>query len=168
MLDQGAPEFLGYIKARTDAAAAFSLAPEDLHPDLPLEVVSTGLRCLIVPVRVGALETAKIDRDLTAWLGAIGAQFAVLFDPSAPEIRHWNNDGIPEDVATGSAAGTIGAYALRYGLARAGEEFILYQVRFTGRPSELRVTAHEGTVSVGGDVAFVEAGMLNAPPLPGR
>ena len=135
---------------------------------MPLEVVSTGLRYLIVPVRVGALETAKIDRDLTAWLGAIGAQFAVLFDPSTPEIRHWNNDGILEDVATGSAAGTIGAYALRYGLARAGEEFILYQGRFTGRPSELRVTAHEGTVSVGGDVAFVGAGMLNAPPLPGR
>ena len=54
-------------------------------------------------------------------------------------MRHWNNDGIIEDVATGSAAGTIGAYRLRHGLARGGDTFILNQGQFTGRPSELRV-----------------------------
>ncbi len=99
----------------------------------------------------------------------MGAQYGVLLDESAHEIRHWNNDGIVEDVATGSAAGTIGAYRLKHGLARGGDAFILNQGRFAGRPSTLRVQP-EGTrecvdrVKVGGDVAFVGRGTLEARP----
>lgn len=93
----------------------------------------------------------------------------MLLDESALEIRHWNNDGVIEDVATGSAAGTVGAYRLRHGLARGGEFFILNQGRFAGRPSTLNVRA-EGTrervelVKVGGDVALVGRGTLQACP----
>ena len=85
-------------------------------PTYRMEVVSTGLRYLIVPVRPGALARARISRDITELVHGAGAQFAVLLDESAVEVRHWNNDGIIEDVATGSAAGTIGAYRLRHGL----------------------------------------------------
>ncbi|WP_030711941.1 hypothetical protein [Streptomyces sp. NRRL F-2580] len=31
----------------------------------------------------------------------VGAQFAYLLDAAALEGRHWNNDGVVEDVATG-------------------------------------------------------------------
>ena len=110
-----------------------------LIADLPMEVVSTGLRYLIVPVRPGALARARISRDITELLHGANAQFAVLLDETAVEVRHWNNDGIIEDVATGSAAGTIGAYRLRHGLVRGGDTFILNQGQFTGRPSKLRV-----------------------------
>ena len=141
----------------------------DLASDLPMEVVSTGLRYLIVPVRAGALVRARISRDITDLLRGANAQFAVLLDESAVEMRHWNNDGIIEDVATGSAAGTIGAYRLRHGLVRGGDTFILNQGQFTGRPSKLRVlpegTANRvETVKVGGDVAFVGHGTLEALP----
>ena len=145
------------------------MEPGDLHAELPLEVVSTGLRYLIVPVASGVLSRARIARDITDRLLSVGAQFAVLLDESTREVRHWNNDGILEDIATGSAAGTIGAYRLRHGLARGGEVFVLNQGRFTGRPSALRVRP-EGTrecvdrVKVGGDVAFVGRGILNARP----
>ena len=48
---------------------------------LPPEVVSTGLRYLILPVRGRALERARIARpDLEARLAALGAQFAYLFE----------------------------------------------------------------------------------------
>jgi len=140
-----------------------------LHPDLPLEVVSTGLRYLIVPVKPGALERARISRDISALLRRVRAQFAVLFDETALEVRHWNNDGIIEDIATGSAAGTVGAYRLRHDLAPAGTTFRLNQGRFTGRPSTLRVQP-EGTpeavrtVLVGGDVTFVGRGTLDVLP----
>jgi len=108
-------------------------------------------------------------RDITDLLHGFGAEFAVLFDDSAVEVRHWNNDGIIEDVATGSAAGTIGAYRLRHGLARGGESFTLNQGRFTGRPSVLRVRPHGSpdhveAVSVGGDVAFVGHGVIEGVP----
>jgi trans-2,3-dihydro-3-hydroxyanthranilate isomerase len=169
LLDQGAPEFLGSMDDGSQVAPAFNLAPHDLAPDLPMEVVSTGLRYLIVPVRPGALARARISRDITELLRGANAQFAVLLDESAVEVRHWNNDGIIEDVATGSAAGTIGAYRLRHGLVRGGDTFILNQGQFTGRPSKLRVLP-EGdanrveTVKVGGDVSFVGHGVIEALP----
>ena len=169
MLDQGRPEFLGPVAVAEWMTSAFGLKPDNLHPELPLEVVSTGLRYLIVPVVRGVLDRARIARDITEELRSVGAEFAVLLDEAALEIRHWNNDGIIEDVVTGSAAGTVGAYRLRHGLAPAGEVFMLNQGRFTGRPSTLRVQP-EGTgeqvdcVKVGGDVALVGRGILEARP----
>jgi predicted PhzF superfamily epimerase YddE/YHI9 len=134
-----------------------------------MEVVSTGLRYLIVPVRPGVLARARISQDITELLQGFGAQFAVLLDDAAVEVRHWNNDGVIEDVATGSAAGTIGAYRLRHGMVSGGESFTLNQGRFTGRPSELYVRpegspSHVETVSVGGDVSFVGHGTIAARP----
>jgi trans-2,3-dihydro-3-hydroxyanthranilate isomerase len=169
LLDQGAPEFLGSIDDGGQVAAAFNLAADDLAPDLPLEVVSTGLRYLIVPVRPGVLARARISRDITELVWGAGAQFAVLLDDAAVEVRHWNNDGIIEDVATGSAAGTIGAYRLRHGLVRGGDTFILHQGQYTGRPSTLRVQPvgsanRVETVKVGGDVSFVGHGVIEALP----
>jgi trans-2,3-dihydro-3-hydroxyanthranilate isomerase len=169
LLDQGAPEFLGAVARARWVAQAFNLEISDLHPELPPEVVSTGLRYLIVPVVSGALDRARIARDITELLRSVGAQFAVLLDESALEVRHWNNDGIVEDIATGSAAGTVGAYRLRHGLARGGELFVLNQGRFTGRPSTLRVQPEGGKervghVKVGGDVALVGRGVLEIGP----
>ncbi len=168
-LNQGTPEFLGVIDDRGQIASAFDLEPDDLSSDLPIEVVSTGLRYLIVPVRPGALARARIPHDVTELLHGVGAQFAVLLDESAVEVRHWNNDGILEDVATGSAAGTIGAYRLRHGLVGGGETFTLNQGQYTGRPSQLRVRPvggadHVETVHVGGDVAFVGHGTIDVLP----
>jgi trans-2,3-dihydro-3-hydroxyanthranilate isomerase len=169
VLDQGEPRFLGEPIEGEAWALAFGLEPGDLDPGLPLQVVSTGLPYLIGPVRSAALERARLRRDITESLRAIGAQFAVLLAEDALEIRHWNNDGVLEDVATGSAAGTIGAYRLRHGLTRGGETFILHQGRFTGRPSTLRVQP-EGTpdairtVKVGGDVVIVGRGALERLP----
>lgn len=169
LLDQGAPEFLGSVDDRTTIARAFGLELRDLRADLPMEVVSTGLRYLVVPVNASVLHRARIVTDISELLSGLGAQFAVLLDEAALEVRHWNNDGIMEDVATGSAAGVIGAYRLKHGLARAGETFMLNQGRFTGRPSVLRVQPEGSssavtTVKVGGDVSFVGRGTLDVLP----
>jgi trans-2,3-dihydro-3-hydroxyanthranilate isomerase len=169
MLDQGRPEFLGSAATARWIPAAFGLQASDMHPTLLPEVVSTGLRYLIVPVAPAVLMKARVKRDISEGLQSVGAQFAVLFDESALELRHWNNDGIIEDIATGSAAGTVGAYRLRHGLARSGAVFRLHQGRFAGRPSALHVQP-EGTcerverVKVGGDVALVGRGTLEARP----
>lgn len=169
LLDQGAATFLGEIDRRDEIAQAFGLSRRDLDPDLPLAVVSTGLRYLIVPVRRDGLSRARITADITALVQSAGAQFAVLLDERALEVRHWNNDGIAEDVATGSAAGTIGAYRLRYCGAKTGASFTLSQGRFAGRPSQLIVEPHGmpetvHSVRVGGDVAIVGHGKLVALP----
>ncbi|MFF4016338.1 PhzF family phenazine biosynthesis protein [Streptomyces sp. NPDC001843] len=168
VLDQGLAEFLErpHIPA---LASWFSLDADDLDPDLPPEVLSTGLRYLMIPVRGDALERARITRDLEGPLAAVGAQFAYLLNAAALEGRHWNNDGVLEDVATGSGAGCAAAYLRRHDRIGNGETVTLHQGRFTGRPSQMAISAHgEGrdihSVTVGGDVAFVAAGRLAESP----
>ncbi|WP_432033349.1 PhzF family phenazine biosynthesis protein [Streptomyces antibioticus] len=169
VLDQGQAVFLEQPEI-ADLASWFSLEDRDLDADLPPQVVSTGLRYLIVPVRGGALERARITRDLTAPLSAVGAQFAYLLDADALEGRHWNNDGIVEDVATGSAAGCVAGYLRRHERLDDGCPTTLRQGRFTGRPSEMTISAHGRathieSVAVGGDVAFVAEGELTELPV---
>jgi trans-2,3-dihydro-3-hydroxyanthranilate isomerase len=172
VLDQGAAEFLATPprEMAEEIASWFSLSTADLDPELTSEVVSTGLRYLVLPVRSEALAKARISRtDLDAKLGGLGAQFAYLLDARTLEARHWNNDGIVEDVATGSGAGCAAAYLRCHGLIPDGEAATLRQGRFTGRPSEIILRAHgAGTdirsVEVGGDVALVGEGRLDVLP----
>ncbi|CUH51171.1 PhzF family phenazine biosynthesis protein [Shimia marina] len=133
-----------------------------------MEVISTGLKYLVVPVDGGLAEARITVPDLEDRLKSIGAEFAYLFDINSFEGRHWNNDGIMEDVATGSAAGVVGAYALKHGLVKPGEAFVLKQGHFMGRPSEIIVTPFGAQddierVTVAGEVAFVGKGQVIAP-----
>ncbi|MFJ6482364.1 MULTISPECIES: PhzF family phenazine biosynthesis protein [unclassified Streptomyces] len=168
LLDQGAAAFLG----RPDPdglAALFALDPGDLDPDLPPEVVSTGLSYLVLPVRGDALARARVTRPLDAPLARLGAAFAYLLDAAAMEGRHWSNDGILEDVATGSGAGCAAAYLRSHDRIGSGEPGLLRQGRFTGRPSTMTVSADGHgreirTVRVGGGVALVGEGRLRELP----
>lgn len=176
LLKQGPPEFLGTLPPHrcADFAAALGLAPADFCPDYPPEVISTGLRYLVVPIRDGIARAGIVDAAFAAMLETVGAEFVYLLDISAAaegafEARHWNNDGVVEDVATGSGAGTACAYLVRHGLAAPNQDFILRQGRFTGRPSEIALHA-VGTaecitdILVGGELAIVGMGSLLALP----
>ncbi|NUR84432.1 MAG: PhzF family phenazine biosynthesis protein [Nonomuraea sp.] len=164
LMDQGHPEIIRSGVPAAGVAAALGLSPDDLQGEL--EVISTGLRYLIVPVRDGdALARARIVHpDFAALLAEYGAQYAYLLDPATPEGRHWNNDGVVEDVATGSAAGCVAAYLLRHGFSAEGQEVRLAQGRFTGRPSQIVIAAADGRVTVGGSVSFVGTGTLRELP----
>ncbi|MET7746457.1 PhzF family phenazine biosynthesis protein [Streptomyces sp. NPDC005385] len=168
VLDQGPPQFLGR-PVLDDVASWFSLEEEDLHGELQPEVVSTGLDYLIVPVRTGVLERARIASDIAGRLAKVGAQFAYLLDADVLEGRHWNNDGVIEDVATGSAAGCVAAYLRRHARLDDGNQQVLRQGRFCGRPSEMTISAHGSpqditSVRVGGEVAVVAHGRLEGLP----
>lgn len=172
VLDQGRPE---YGPSVTGAAVApvldgLGLGFADLAPGLEPAVVSTGLRYLVIPVSAAALARAAITApDFAGHLAAAGAQFAYLLDPDGLEGRHWTNDGRIEDVATGSAAGTAGAYLARAGRVAPNQPFVLHQGRFTGRPSRIQVEPRGraddiSQVLVGGQVALVAQGKLRSLP----
>jgi PhzF family phenazine biosynthesis protein len=165
VMDQGRARFVRDAVPAEGIADALGLAPDDLDGTLPIQVISTGLPYLIVPVAGGALARARISRpDFDLFLRQRGAQFAYLLDAERLEGRHWNNDGVMEDVATASAAGCVGAFLLRNGRVAAGQEISLAQGRFVGRPSRILVTPHEAHVFVGGTVAMVGAGTLRELP----
>ena len=100
-------------------------------------------------------------------LAQSGAKFVYVFDLPNMEGRTWDNAGRVEDIATGSAAGPLGAYLVKYGKARTDTEIILHQGSFVGRPSAITVrvtgTPHTITsVQVSGDVAMVAHGVIDA------
>ncbi|URN07544.1 PhzF family phenazine biosynthesis protein [Actinomadura madurae] len=175
LMDAGPPERVGTPAAEDAASIAerLGLSADDLDRRLPPQVWSTGLAYLIVPVRDGdAFVRARIaSPDFENFLARRGAQFAYVLDASVPEGRHWNNDGVVEDVATGSAAGCVAAYLLHHGRAGDGVETPLAQGRLTGRPSTIAITAYGPAerpvrVTVGGGVAVVGTGRLHALPEP--
>lgn len=143
-----------------EIASWFGLELRDLDPELPPETVSTGLRYLVLPVLGDALARARVATPLDAPLARRGAEFAYLLDATAMEGRHWTNDGLLEDTATGSGAACAAAYLRRHGRIGDGERSRLRQGRFTGRPSEMTVSAQGRgeavhAVEVGGSVAIV-------------
>ena len=149
-------------------ATAFGLSLDDLSGDLPVQVGSTGLRYLVVPL-VNGLDRASVVADLTPLLASLGADFAYLVDVDELEGRHWNNDGDIEDVATGSAASVVGAYLVRHGRVASGHPIELRQGRFVDRPSTISVTVDGPAdqpqhVRVGGQVHVVATGTMHAVP----
>ena len=91
-MNQGQPT-LGSPLYGQDAAgfaAALGLGRDDLHR-LPMQVVSTGLPYLIVPV-AGGLDRARITvGNFEERLASTGAKFVYVFDPDQREGRSWDN-----------------------------------------------------------------------------
>jgi PhzF family phenazine biosynthesis protein len=164
-MDQGVPQFGSAIAGEPGRAYrdALNLAPGQLHPALPLQVVSTGLPYLIVPVQDG-LERARISHPrFEELLAASGAKFVYVLDPDRPEGRTWDNAGRVEDVATGSAAGPAAGYLMHHGVRPRGEPLLIHQGRFTGRASTIEVRPEpDGRLWVGGPVAPVASGRFHA------
>ncbi|CAI2718335.1 PhzF family phenazine biosynthesis protein [Nitrospina watsonii] len=162
---------------RSDAAAiaeALGLAVGDLHPDVPAQVVSTGLPALMVPLRNRAT-AGRIDLNLSRLrdvLGGVEMIYPFSLDPVAPNARVHARGfapfiGIPEDPATGSVAGAMGSYLVEHKLLDESEwrDFRLEQGLEMGRPSEIRVAigVADGairSVQVGGTARTVIEGCL--------
>lgn len=131
--------------ARIDRGAlvrALALGPRDLDPSLPIEYVSTGIFSLLVPVRRPALQKIEPNppalRRLLRDSGTMAYCFAVenrntLF---ARGILPWE---IREDAATGSAAGSLGAYLVHQGRLKLATLLEIHQGIEMQRPSRIRV-----------------------------
>lgn len=145
---------------------ALTLSAGDVAEDLPLQVVSTGLPYLIVPVSKGLNRACINTNQFESLLARVGAKFAYVLDVAEREGRTWDNNGKVEDIATGSAAGPAAAYLVKHGRARAGEVVLIRQGRFVGRPSELQACVREESglrVTVKGQVCFVGEGSVDLP-----
>ena len=166
-MDQGPAQFarpvMGDLAGRYREALGLPTAAT--HPDLPIQMVSTGLPYLIVPVTPQGLAAAQIRvHDFEALLRQSGAKFVYVFDPAGAEGRTWDNTGRVEDVATGSAAGPAAGCLIEHGLHPGVAPLWIAQGRFTGRAStiEVRRDPADGHYWVGGPVAPVAAGRFEA------
>jgi trans-2,3-dihydro-3-hydroxyanthranilate isomerase len=124
-------------------AAALGLTLKDLDPQLEPEFVSTGVSNLMLPLRNRAA-LAKVSMnmiDLRKLLGNNGTM-AYCFT-SGVNGKIFSRGMLPweqyEDAATGSAAGSLGAYLVRQGRLSAGHTLSILQGEEMGRPSHIEV-----------------------------
>ncbi len=156
---------------RAAIASALGLASDDLDPDLPAQVVSTGMAFCIVPLKslAAAARVQIVPHAARESLKRIGAKFFYcLTRAEAKAGADWHARmmfNTSEDPATGSAAGCAIAYLVRHGLAASGQPVVLEQGIEMLRPSRIHVSATlEGDtvckVFVGGRTIPVATGRL--------
>jgi trans-2,3-dihydro-3-hydroxyanthranilate isomerase len=176
-MSHGAASFGPEVTGRAAAAAALGLDEDDLRPRAPICTGSTGRPFLYVALR----DRAAVDRaalDVAAMRRAFGdapLPGVFVFAAERPEGAYSrmfapHTSGVPEDPATGSASGPLGAYLVTHGLVAPGEMVRLVSEQGTkmGRPSfvHIRLRARDGgatDIGVGGSVVPVLEGRLRVP-----
>ncbi|HKS27069.1 MAG TPA: PhzF family phenazine biosynthesis protein [Pyrinomonadaceae bacterium] len=183
VMTQGEYKRLGSVEGaheRAEIERAIGLAPEDFDESLPIEVVSTGISFLLVPVNsLMALSRCRINSTLLAAVyKAHGATGCCVFTretregaESAAHMRMFApGDNIPEDPATGSCAGALSSYLVYHGALSVQPSegvfrFRIEQGDFIERPSRIdaEIRGERGRVEevrVGGTSVIVAEGHL--------
>jgi len=136
---------------------------------LPVELYDNGPQYVLVELD-GPAAVAGLRPDMGR-LSALGSLAFVAFARSG---QRWKTrvfapgEGIPEDPATGAAAGPLAVHLARHGRIRFGEEIVIEQGTEIGRPSTLHARA-AGTrerlesVEVGGSAVVVAQGRFTLP-----
>jgi trans-2,3-dihydro-3-hydroxyanthranilate isomerase len=167
-MDQLPPSFGHELGDRAAVARAAGLELEDLVDGLPVVAGTTGLPHLMVAVRdEAALRRARRDDAGCQQVCEAGQAeslylFTVRGDGDVMARMFDRGANIGEDPATGSAAGPLGAYLAKRGLAGLPGSVVVAQGEMVGRPSflhvEVRPRGDALEVRVGGGVRIVGDG----------
>jgi trans-2,3-dihydro-3-hydroxyanthranilate isomerase len=180
-MSHGEARFGPELSDRPGVARALGLDADDLLAGAPVTVGSTGSAFLYVPLR----DRAAVDRarlDVPAILACFGDAPRVgvfVFAPDsaadAGPARAYSRmfaphtSGVPEDPATGSASGPLGAYLVRHRLVRprgTTARIVSEQGTRMGRQSFVHIEVVTGAspgIRVGGAVVPVLEGTLTLP-----
>ena len=181
VMTQGQFEILGEVDdshEQAEIARALGLAREDIDESLPIQIITTGLPVMAVPVRsIADLRSCRINGTLLAEIyTSRGGTGCLAFTRETLEIGASRAharffapaDNIPEDPATGSACGALGAYLVHHAALSLEPEdgrykFVIEQGDFIHRPSriglDVKGAAHAvEEVRVGGPSVLVAHG----------
>ncbi|HEV8539924.1 MAG TPA: PhzF family phenazine biosynthesis protein [Nitrospiraceae bacterium] len=181
VMAQPKPQFLGTIEPVADlfkVANALGLNKSVITgTKFPVEVVSTGLPVIIVPVRtLTAVRSITPDvsavNDLCERYGASGIMVFTTItveEFSTVHTRMFASPiGVLEDPATGSASGALGAYLVQHGVVEVGPltEITAEQGYELDRPSRILIQVESDddaiqTIKVGGQVVMVLEGTIS-------
>ncbi|HSR30453.1 MAG TPA: PhzF family phenazine biosynthesis protein [Anaerolineae bacterium] len=181
VMTQDRPLFLAVLEDLVELAQGLGLQPEAItETGLPVQVVSTGVPQMMVPVRslaevqslnAGQLNIAALNRVCHA----VETDCVMVFTfeteraESAVHVRMFAPMlGVPEDPATGSANGALGAYLVHHRavpVTGPTTHIVSEQGAEIGRPSTLLVEVDTAdreitAVRVGGRVVPVAEGVV--------
>jgi trans-2,3-dihydro-3-hydroxyanthranilate isomerase len=150
---------------RADALlAALGVSPRDQA--VPIELYDNGPRYVYVQVESPAEVTA-----LSPDMGRLAALGRLAISVFARDGARWKcrvfvpGAGVPEDPATGSAAGPLAYHLARHGQIGFGDEILIEQGLELGRPSRLHAravgsAARLAALEVGGAAVVIGGGEL--------
>ena len=138
------------------------------YPALPVEIVSTGLPDIMMPLAsVDDLNNLQPDMDalsaLSCDLDVTGVHaFAIADDGYTAHVRNFGpRYNIPEESATGTANGALTHYLHRQGIIPCPTECHFLQGEAMGRPSVVTTALDKnGSIRVGGQSRIIAIGDL--------
>jgi PhzF family phenazine biosynthesis protein len=158
-MEQTLPFFENAID-RGEVAGSLGIELDSLAPDMPVQVVSTGLRDIIVPIiSLQVLSSIKPDLDKIADVskkhGAVGYH-AFSLETKRKSTAHCRNFarlyGIPEEAATGTSSGALACYLFKHGkmTEEQAQRLVFEQGYGMRRPSEILVCLDIGNKDITG------------------
>jgi PhzF family phenazine biosynthesis protein len=146
-LAQALPQFYEEIDKRT-IADSLHISPDELVCDLPIQIVSTGLRDILIPIKnIDVLKKINPDfnqiAEISKKYNVIGYHLFTL-DTQTSSVAQCRNFAplfdIPEESATGTSNGALICYLYKHGKLTAdqAQEFIFEQGYTMNRPSEIK------------------------------
>ena len=145
-----------------------ALGVKDYRPAMPVQIVSTGLPDIMIPLRdVAMLQSLRPDMEAIAMItrkyDAVSYHvFTFAGDEHTAHVRDFAPlYDIPEESATGTANAALTHYLQKNGRIPSTGDFSFLQGEAMGRPSVVatRITA-DGTIYVGGTATIVAKGEL--------
>lgn len=170
-LSQALPQFLDRISSE-EIAPSLGMDAEDLETGLPIQIVSTGLRDILIPIRSRKLMN-EIQPNFDA-ITVISEKYDVvgyhLFTMDTPDdaVAECRNFAplydIPEESATGTSNGALLSYLYQHGQLSLREvEHVMFRQGYSmDCPSEIKVglrlneSGEINQVRVGGAVVGIE------------
>jgi len=168
-MTQNAPEFGFQLSNLEEVANLLKIKADDIA-DLPVQVVSTGLPCLIVPLKTyDALTRCAINHESFQHFidNTYKCNLLAFYVENNSKVRvrvFVDDPGFVEDAATGSANGNLAGYLLKYNILGSSKvKYDALQGIEMNRPSLLQVEAslekETYTIKVGGKVFSVAEGI---------
>ncbi|MFH1425092.1 MAG: PhzF family phenazine biosynthesis protein [archaeon] len=145
-MDLALPKFFEEINKK-EIADCLNLDEEQLSAELPSQIVSAGLRDIIVPIKdIKSLEMFEPDfkriTELSKKYDVMGLHVFTL-ETKNNSTAHCRNFaplyGIPEESATGTSSGILGCYLYKHKVAVDYKNLIFEQGYTMNKPSEIRV-----------------------------
>ena len=147
-MDQALPVFGDAIDPG-EIAASLGIGLDSMAPDMPVQIVSTGLPDIMVPI-VSLRELTSLGPDFAKITDISKKQASVGYHAFSLETKYGSTAhcrnfaplyGIPEEAATGTSSGALACYLFKHGkiTEEQARTLVFEQGYSMGRPSEILV-----------------------------
>lgn len=170
-MTQNQPQF-GRVIEKSQVAGLLQIDESEICDDYPIQWVSTGLPCFIIPLidEAAVIRCAIQHDEFRHFIDTVYKCNMLVFTQVGQrslKVRVFMDDpGFLEDPATGSANGNLAGYVLKYDYFNDNDlQYKVSQGSEAGRPSLLHISASRFDdiyhIQVGGKAYIVAQGIWN-------